>query len=117
MVTPRMGTIFGCAERLDITATWRKAYRMCVTSPFENKGKYNRVHTSFTLRESPPECALTRLIRTFEPLKVPSYTHPMRDSWSDHDFGNTSLTRHRYPSSRRDSRNTGIAWLEMSTTT
>ena len=44
-------------------------------------------------------------MRTFEPLNVPSYTHPRRESESEHDFGSTFLTPHIRLSSFSDSKN------------
>ena len=79
----------------------------------EEKGTQNRIPTSFAPRGSPPGCILTRLMRTLDPLKVPSYTHPRRESDSMHDFGRTSLAPHILPSSRKDSWNTGVAWSEI----
>ena len=75
----------------------------------EDKGTQDRAPTSLTFRESPPGRILTRLMRIFEPFKVPLCTHPRRDSGSLHDFGSTSLAPHIFPSSRKDSLNTGVA--------
>jgi hypothetical protein len=77
-------------------------------SVYEDKEMQNKaLHTSLTLRESPPGYVLTRLTRTLEPLNVPSYTHPRSDSESVHDFGSTSLMPHMFLSSCKDSWNTG----------
>ena len=102
MATPRRGTMLGCPERFDITATWWKVCEGHDPS-FENKGTWHGVQTSLTFCGSPPENILMRLIRTFKPLRVPLYTHPRRDSESVQEVGNTSLAPHIFPSSRRDS--------------
>jgi hypothetical protein len=62
--------MFGCAERLEISATLWTIYGGQV-GMFEDKDIRHRVHTSLTFRGSPPGYILTRLIRTFEPFKVP----------------------------------------------
>ena len=100
MVTPRRGTMFGCAKCFHTTATW---WKVCVSSESGSEKTWGRVHTSLTFCGFPLEGALTRLMRTFEPLKDPSYTHPRRDSESVHDFGSTSLTPHILLSSCSDS--------------
>ena len=46
-----------------------------------------------------------RLIRTFEPLNVSSYTHPRSEAESVHVFGSTFLTPHIPLSSPSSSRN------------
>ena len=65
----------------------------------ENGETWDRIHTSLTFCESSLEDTLTRLMRTFKPLKDPSYTHPRRESESVHDLGRTSLTPHIFLSS------------------
>lgn len=69
----------------------------------ENGELQHRGRTSLTFCELPLGSILTRLIRTFEPSKIPSYTHPRRESESVHDFGSTSLTLHIFLSSCSDS--------------
>ena len=68
-----------------------------------------QIHTSLIFCGSPPGYLLTRRTRTFEPLKVPSYTDPRSDSVSVQDFGSTCLTPHSFLSSRKDSWKTGPA--------
>ena len=75
----------------------------------KHRGAGYRMHTSLAFFGSPPRYILTRLIRTFEPLKVPSNTHPRRDSESVHDIGSTSPTPAIFLSSSKDSRNAGFA--------
>ena len=80
-------------------------------------GEIDRKHTSLTFCGPPSGYVLTRWIRTFEPSKLPSYTHPeagerlilRRESESLHDFGSISLTPHISRSSRKYSRNAELA--------
>ena len=81
------------------------------------KEMWDQVHTSLTFRRSPPGYILRRLTRTFEPSKVPSYTHPRRDSERVHDFGSTSFMPQIFPSSYSDSWNGVLAWPGVSTRT
>ena len=71
-------------------------------------------HTSLTFWGSPFECVRTRLIRTFDPLNVPSYTHPRSESESVHVFGRTLLTPHILRSSSSGSRNGTLLGSEIS---
>ena len=71
-------------------------------------------YTSLTFWGSPLECVRTRLIRTFEPLKVPSYTHPRSESESVHVFGSTFLAPHTLLSSSSGSRSGMPLGLETS---
>jgi hypothetical protein len=78
----------------------------------ENRDMGHRVHTSLVFCGSPPGRALTRLIRTFEPPKVPSSTHPRRDSFSEIDFGSTALAPHISPSWCNNFRSRTLVWSE-----
>ena len=53
-------------------------------------------------------------MRTFEPLKVPSYTHPKSESESVHVFGSTFLTPHSLLSSSSGSRGGALLGLKRS---
>jgi len=79
----------------------------------DNGGKRRREHTSLILCWPPLGNILTRLIWTFEPSRVPSYTYPemdgrlmfRRESFeSIHDLGSTSLATHTSTSSCNNSR-------------
>ena len=79
---------------------------------------WRRERTSLNLRGSPSAYTTTRLIRTLEPSRVPSYTRPEASGWpssgrrpgSAHDFGNISLAPHIVLSSCKHSRNAGFVW-------
>ena len=60
------------------------------------------------------ECVRTRLMRTFEPLNVPSYTHPRSESESVHVFGSTFLAPHSLVSSSSGSRSGTLLGSERS---
>jgi hypothetical protein len=115
VVAPSTGTMFGCFKCFDIAATSWKIYRARedLGLGWVQRGE----HTSLTSCGSPPGYALMRLMRTFEPLKVPSYTHPRRVSEIVHDSGSTPLTPHTFLSSRSDSRNGALARSDTSRTT
>ena len=66
------------------------------------------VHTSLAFCVSPPEDTRTRRTLTFEPLYVPLYAHPIRDSESVHDVGSTSLMPHTVLSSCKNSWKAGL---------
>ena len=70
--------------------------------------------TSLASWVSSLECVRTRLIRTFEPLNVPSYTHPRSESESVHLLGRTFLTPHILLSSSSGSRNGKLLGSEIS---
>ena len=70
-----------------------------VSSAPEKGRTWDRIRTSLIFCESPSEDILTYLMRTFEPLNNPTYTHPRRDSGSVHDSGSTSLMPHIHLSS------------------
>ena len=53
-------------------------------------------------------------MRTFEPLKVPSYTHPRSESESVHAFGSTFLTPHILLSSSSSSRHGALLGSDIS---
>jgi len=85
------------------------------------RGKtWSRERTLLTFRRFPLGCIPTRLMRTLEPLRVPSFTSPEaserltseRGSESVQYFGNTSLTLHILLSSRKGSCNARPAGLE-----
>ena len=81
-------------------------------SAWERK-KCDRIRASSTFCRSPLEGVRTRLMRTFEPLKDPSYTHPRRESEIEHDSGSTFLTPHILLSSSSGSRNWSLLGSEM----
>ena len=74
----------------------------------------HRGHTSLTFCGSALECARTRLMRTFEPLKVPSYTHPRSESDNSHVSGSTLLTPQILLSSSSGSRSGTLVRSERS---
>ena len=74
----------------------------------------HRGHTSLAFCGSPFECVRTRLIRTFDPLNMPSYTHPKSESESVHVVGSTFLTPHILLSSSSGSRNGTMLGLVIS---
>ena len=112
VVAPRKGTTFGCFKCFDIAATWLNVWGIheCLST----EGTYGRARTSLAFCWSPPGHTLTRLMRTFNPSKVPSYTHPRRDSGTVHDSGRTSLTPHIFLRSCSDRRNKTLVRSEMS---
>ena len=112
IVVPRRGTIFGCARCFHTTVTWWKACGIREGPGAEKL--WHRRHTSLTLCGFPFECVRTRLIRTFDPLNVPSYTHPRSESESLHAFGRTLLTPHILFSSPNSSRNGALLGPEVS---
>ena len=78
------------------------------------RGNVSPGYTSLTFWGSPLECVHTRLMRTFEPLKVPSYTHPRSESESVHVFGSTFLVPHILWSSSSGSRSGTLPGSERS---
>ena len=78
----------------------------------EHTEAWHRLHAFLAFPRLSPGCILARLIRTLEPLKVPSYTWPRRDSESEHDFGSTSLMSDNSLSAFKNTRHSRLAVLE-----
>ena len=91
----------------------------------ENGKTWYQERTSLILCGSPSGYDLTRLTRTLEPSRVPSRTRlevegrlmSRRGHESIQDFGSNSLIAHIFPSSCKDSWNTGLAGSEIPTRT
>jgi len=123
VVTPRRGTMFGCVKYFHITATW---WKVCGFRQYPRRRRVrSRGHTFVTFRGTFLGYTPARLIRTFEPLRVPSHTYTEagvgltsnREAETVQDFGRTSLMQQILLSSRMDSWNARPAGSGISTIT
>lgn len=74
MVTPRNGTMFGCAKRFHSAAALR---RVCRSRQRQNRKKWWCQRCTFpAARRSPPGSMRNDLMRTFESLWVASCVSP-----------------------------------------